>query len=339
LQTASVVGLAGVGMIVTFVAASLESALAREGTRHLVATGMGIALTASAVGTARLARSDVAAPATVTVAAIATDSDVRGIPLPSREATHAWDRALYDRTREAARSGAALAVWPEAATVVWPDEEGAWLASVRAVARESGVDILAAYVSPVSAKPLTYRNEYRLVLNDGSVLPAYAKHHPMIGEPAIAGTGPAPIAERPWGRLSGAICYDYDFPAMGLERARAGADLVAVPASDWRGIDPVHSQMAAVRAIESGHAVLRSTRFGLSIAVDAYGRTRAWHSSFEAGSPILLAELPRARVRTLYALWGDAPVGVAAAVIAAAIAAKLLRRRASVDAAVPEAHS
>jgi apolipoprotein N-acyltransferase len=220
-----------------------------------------------------------------------------------------------------------LAVWPEAATLVWPDEEATWVDSMQQAAREAGIDVVAAYVSPTSTTPFGYRNEYRVFLQDGSALPPYAKHHPVPGEPAIAGTGPAPIVPRDWGRLSGAICYDYDFPAMARERA--DADLVAVPASDWRGIDPVHAQMAAVRAIESGHAVLRATRFGLSMAVDPYGRPRTWHSAFEPGSEIMLAEVPRAHVRTLYAIWGDAPLALAAAVVVALVLAQLLRARAS----------
>ena len=34
-----------------------------------------------------------------------------------------------------------------------------------------------------------------------------------------------------------------------MARARRDAGIVAVPASDWRGIDPVHGEMAAVRAM------------------------------------------------------------------------------------------
>jgi apolipoprotein N-acyltransferase len=113
---------------------------------------------------------------------------------------------------------------------------------------------------------------------------------------------------------------------MGLERARAGADLVAVPASDWRGIDPVHAQMAALRAIESGHSVLRATRFGLSLAIDGYGRTRAWHSAFEPGTGMMFAELPRKHVWTLYSFWGDAPLMFATALLAGLISG---RRRCS----------
>jgi apolipoprotein N-acyltransferase len=256
------------------------------------------------------------------VAAVATDADVSGLPLPSHDATHAWDQELLNRTRATARAGAALVVWPEAATLVWPEEEDAWVDSVRAVARENGVDIVAAYVMPGRDSPIPYRNEYRLVLRDGVAMPPYGKHHPVPGEPSLRGTGPAPVVERSWGRLSGAICYDYDFPATALERARSAADLVAVPASDWRGIDPVHAQMAAVRAVESGHSMVRATRFGLSLAVDPYGRTRAWHSSFEAGSRTLLADVPRARVFTLYSLWGDAPLLAGAALVALVLAGR-----------------
>ncbi len=327
LEVASVFGIVGVGAIVSFVAASFESALDDAKSVRLAVIATSIALLAHLAGTARLTLADVAGR-TIRVAAIATDSDTRGPPLPLRDVTHAWDRTLLERTRAAARGGATLAVWTEAATVVWPDEEASWVESVRTVARESDIDVVAAYVIPTSTTPFAFRNESRVVLRDGSVQPPYRKHHPVPGEPAVVGVGPAPIALRDWGRLSGAICYDYDFPAMGLERARAGADLVAVPASDWRGIDPVHAQMAALRAIESGHSMLRSTRFGLSLAVDPYGRTRASHSSFEGGGAgIMFAELPSTRVRTLYAIWGDAPLAIAVALLTVLVTLEQMKTR------------
>jgi apolipoprotein N-acyltransferase len=337
LQTASVFGIAGIGALVSFVAASVESIpFVSERPWRVVATAGALVVSAHALGTARLALADVAEPETIAVAAITTDSDVRGLPLPSRAATHTWDRVLLDRTREAAQGGAVLAVWPEAATLIWPDEETTWLDQVQTVARASKIDIVAAYVMPTEATPFAYRNEFRFVSHDGALGPVYAKHHPVPGEPAIKGAGPAPLVERNWGWFSGAICYDYDFPAMG--RGRAGVDLVAVPASDWRGIDPVHAQMAAVRGIESGHSVLRATRWGLSLATDPYGRIRAWHSAFErSGSGIMYAEVPRKHIRTLYALWGDFPLAVVSALVAALVATKLLRKRAHFNEPLPTA--
>ncbi len=335
LQTASVFGIAGIGALASFVAASIESIPFASGRRwRLVATAGALVVIAYAWGTARLALADVAEPETIAVAAITTDSDVRGLPLPSREATHSWDRMLLDRTRQAAQGGAVLAVWPEAATLVWPDEETTWLEQVQTVARADRIDIVTAYVVPTEATPFAYRNELRFVSHDGTLGPVYAKHHPVPGEPAIKGNGPVPIVDLDWGRLSGAICYDYDFPAMG--RSRAVVDFVAVPASDWRGIDPVHAQMAAVRGVESGHSVLRATRWGLSLATDPYGRIRAWHSAFERSkSGIMYAELPREHIRTLYALWGDFPLAVLSVLVVALVATNLLRKQASINVATP----
>jgi apolipoprotein N-acyltransferase len=325
LQIVSIFGIAGVAVLVSLVAASIEAAASREeGWRRSLSVAVALAVIAEGGGTARLALADLAAKPSVLVAAIATDSDVAGLPLPSRDRTRAWDDVLVSRTREAARGGAVLAVWPEAATLVWPDDETRWVETMQRTARESGVDIVAAYVSPIAGERFAYRNEYRLFLRDGESTAPYAKHHPVPGEPAIAGTSAAPIVSREWGRLSGAICYDYDFPAMARERS--SADVVAVPASDWRGIDPVHAQMAALRAIESGHSIVRSTRFGLSIAVDPSGRTRAWHSAFEPGSGVMFAELPRAHVRTPYAIWGDVPLAIAAVVAAVAAIASSVHR-------------
>jgi apolipoprotein N-acyltransferase len=107
------------------------------------------------------------------------------------------------------------------------------------------------------------------------------------------------------GRVSGAICYDYDFPRLGLEHAALDVDLVALPSSDWRGIDPIHTEMAAVRAIEGGHSVVRSTRFGLSAGIDPYGRMRGTLSHFDGTERVLVTSLPRHGVRTVYGAIGD----------------------------------
>jgi len=43
----------------------------------------------------------------------------------------------------------------------------------------------------------------------------------------------------------------------------------------------------------------------LSAIVDPLGRLRAWHSSFEVGTPLLIAEIPRHHLNTVYAVTGD----------------------------------
>lgn len=47
--------------------------------------------------------------------------------------------------------------------------------------------------------------------------------------------------DTPYGRLSTAICFDMDFPAFIRQAARAGVDIMLVPAFDWKPIKPFHT--------------------------------------------------------------------------------------------------
>lgn len=84
-----------------------------------------------------------------------------------------------------------------------------------------------------------------------------------------------------------------------------GADVVAVPSSDWRGIDPIHTQMAGMRAIEGGFSMIRSTRWGLSATVDPYGRVIGQLSDFNSDEKILVSSVPKNGKRTIYSVLGD----------------------------------
>lgn len=307
LQLASIAGLAGPGFVVYGLASALEEVLASgfQRSRRIALTAVAVVVAAHAFGGFRLAIAGDRAEPTVLVAAVRTDSTISGLPLPSLEESAAWDEALFARTERAAASGAKLVVWPEAATLVRPEDEPAWIERARTRARRAGVDVVVAYVVPLSLEPLRYANRYRMIRSDGTVDHTYHKHHPVPGEPCEPGTEPVPVSLTSYGRVSGAICYDYDFPRIGLGHSRSGIDLVALPSSDWRGIDPIHTQMASVRAIEGGHSVLRSTRWGLSAGIDHHGRIRAWSSHFDDGDGLLFARLPQRGVSTVYGRLGD----------------------------------
>lgn len=257
-------------------------------------------------GQARLVLASGQPSPTRLVAAVGTDSEVGSSPqLPDRERLAADERGLLERTELAAAAGAELVVWTEAATMVHPEDEAAWQARLRGLAARLGIDLVAAYVVPLSPDPLLYENKYLFVRRDGSIAHTYLKHRPVPGEPAVAGETPMPRVDDERGAVGGAICYDYDFPRLALANARQRVDLVALPSSDWRGIDPIHTQMAALRAIEGGHSIVRSTRFGLSAGIDPWGRLRGWSSSFDDEQRVLLVRLPRHGVSTPYARLGD----------------------------------
>jgi apolipoprotein N-acyltransferase len=321
MQVASLFGIAGVSFLVYFFAAAFEEWLS-AGRPISLRGGAPLALAAASValaftyGTLRLELARTGE--TRTVAAVGTDATFGGWPLPLDEEIAAIDAGLFARTERAARAGAALVAWTEAATVVKPEREAALVERVRAAALSHAIELVAAYiVAAPSAR--TFVNKYVWARPDGSIDHSYLKHEPVPGEPAVRGTSAPRAVQTAVGTATGALCYDYDFPAIGLEHARLGIDLAVVPSSDWRGIDPIHTQMASVRAIEGGFSLLRSTRFGLSAGFDPYGRARAWQSSFDSGERVLLAALPTRRVATLYSTIGDAFVGVCALLVALAL--------------------
>ena len=242
---------------------------------------------------------------TISMAAVGTDSEISGLPLPSKESNEEVIHAIFKRTAIAAESGAELVVWNEAAFFLEADYEKQWLDSISELAKDNRVSIVAGYVVPISESPFRYENKFQFFNPDGSIEFEYFKHQPVAGEPAVKGTGPQRTKEVAGSNIGGAICYDYDFPYLAKGNKDAGADIVAIPSSDWRGIDPLHSKMAAFRAIEQGHSILRSTRFGLSAAITPYGEMTSKMSSFDHNNKIMMAHLPAKSIRTVYSFVGD----------------------------------
>jgi len=312
LQLASVAGLAGLGALMAWTAGTIAMLIDLGQLRTRV--GNSIALAAVLVvgllwGTLRL---DQPLPgASVSVAAVTTNVGPGKRGMPDAATLTANTDALFARTHRAAARGARLVVWNEIATLIDPDQEGALTTRAQQTARELGIDLVLAYGVLATKDPVLFDNKYLFISEGGEILDTYQKHHPVPGEPSIRGTGPLRVLERPYGRVGGAICYDYDFPAMAREHARGGADLVVVPSSDWRGIDPVHTFMARVRAIEGGFALLRSVRWAPSGVFDAHGRPRGFMPATDDNDGVLVAQVPLAQRPTLAARIGDAPIAVA----------------------------
>jgi apolipoprotein N-acyltransferase len=105
-------------------------------------------------------------------------------------------------------------------------------------------------------------------------LASYDKRHMIPGLEAHFTPGRASLmsGDRP-ARFGYAVCKDMDFPAVG--RAYADADVVFVPAWDFRVDAWLHSRMAMLRGVENGYAVVRSAREGLLTVSDGYGRVLA----------------------------------------------------------------
>ena len=329
LQVLSVTGLWGVTFLIGWVAASVNSAWeagsARPRFPRVAGIAAGTLAAVLAAGGVRLALFPPSSP-TVRVASLSAidrplHPDRRTLmrfymhaPLtPSQLATirdnaSAIDDDLLRRSEREARAGARIVFWGETNGPVMKDEEEALIRRGGALARENAIYLGMGLASWRLESTPPLENKLVLLGPDGNVAWQYLKAHPVPGSEAamsVRSDGRLRQADTPFGRVSGIVCFDADFPFLLGQAGRLGADLVLDPSNDWKAIDPWHTRMASFRAIEQGVNLVRQTSKGLSAAYDYQGRTLAEMDHYRAGDHALVAQVPTRGVRTLYAIFGD----------------------------------
>src|SRR5262249_39040514 len=124
-------------------------------------------------------------------------------------------------------------------------------------------------------------------------------------EVSRVGDGTFQILETAAGRLTGAICYDLDFPALIRPAGCQGATLFLAPSSDFLLVKHIHPNMARFRAMENGFSLVRPVAKSISLAVNPYGQILARVDYFRGDAGALVAEVPTEGTRTLYSSIGD----------------------------------
>jgi apolipoprotein N-acyltransferase len=220
---------------------------------------------------------------------------------------------LAERTHREARAGARIVFWPEAHVILTKEAEPRLLELGRQIARSEGI-YLGIGMGVARRHPTELKAENRFVLLDpqGNTLFDYTKQNPVPGGEAACSIIAVhdyclPMAATPYGRIAAAICFDMDFPSFVRQAGVARTDILLDPSADWRAIDPLHTQMACMRAVELGCSVIRHTSGGLSAAVDYQGRLLASmdHFTTPATELVMVTQVPVAGVPTVYARIGD----------------------------------
>jgi deaminated glutathione amidase len=236
-------------------------------------------------------------------------------------------QAVKGMTREAAQNGAAFVLTPEYTLMMdgsgrvmreraLPEDGGAPLAELQALAREHGVWLLAGSLTLKGADERIVNRSY-LLSSDGRVVASYDKIHmfdatlpdgKVIRESSAYCPGErAVIADTPWGKLGLTVCYDLRFPQLYRALAQAGALYLTVPSSFQRATGKFHwHTLVKARAIENGcymfapamcgdHPGNRTT-YGHSLVVDPWGDVLA--DGGEAPG-IVYADIDPARVERI----------------------------------------
>jgi predicted amidohydrolase len=227
---------------------------------------------------------------------------------------------LEPLVRQAAEGGARLIATPEGSNLLQRDraklrdvlaapEDDGVVQRLRALARELGVEILIG--SALVRRPDGLAaNRSLFIRADREVAAVYDKIHMFdvdlptgesVRESQLYTPGEtAVVVDAEVGRLGMTICYDLRFPGLFRALARAGAEIIAVPAAFTRPTGEAHWEiLLRARAIECGcyviapaqggrHADGRGT-WGHSIVVGPWGEVVA---SLDHDAPaVLFAEI------------------------------------------------
>ena len=85
------------------------------------------------------------------------------------------------------------------------------------------------------------------------------------------------------GRIARRSASTRTFPEFIRQAGQGHADLLIVPANEWKAIKEIHAQMAAFRAIENGVSLIRPAASGISSAFDPWGRVLGVADYFAPG--------------------------------------------------------
>ncbi len=116
-------------------------------------------------------------------------------------------------------------------------------------------------------------------------------------------------------KITPAVCYESIYGEFLAGFSRNGSDLIAIITNDgWWGNTPGHRQhrdYARLRAIETGHWVVRSANTGISCVIDPHGRIRESLPWNTAG--VIKTTVPATPELTFYTRYGDCISKLAAA--------------------------
>ena len=323
MQSASLVGFAGVTFLLGAFSAGIAASLAaRKPMPALVA----VALFAANAGFGYL-RMAQPPSGTLAVALIESDDAVGKMIAVDKDATF---KAIDGYAGEIAKlrgSQVQLIVLPENISRVAPE----WVAEAQdklAKAAPDGATIVAGFNTFVDGAQRNISWALSPAAHSADHAPVtYAKRRlvPVL-ESAVFTPGPGPRTLANGIGLE--ICKDMDFHAMiRSDAAATRPELLAVPAWDFHEDDWSHARVAIMRSIENGVPLARTARNGLLTLNDRYGRIVAQARSV-GGFTTLTGDLPLDGHggATIYDRSGDAFGWLCLALSIGILAASFVRR-------------
>ena len=238
--------------------------------------------------------------------------------------------AIYERlTREAAKGGVDLVVWPESAVPFFFQDDAFQAERVRGLARELNAHILlGSPAHELRNRRTTFLNSAFMLSPTGETTGRADKLHLVpFGEyvplgnvltfinKIVVGIGDFAPGEKAVALDAGGVkigvqvCYEVIFPELAREYVKAGARiLVAITNDAWFGRSSApyqHLSIAVFRAVETRNPMIRAANTGITAIIDQNGHIRSMTGIFVEG--FRTGEVKPGSGESLYLRIGDTP--------------------------------
>lgn len=246
-----------------------------------------------------------------------------------------------------------LIIWPETTTPFFFQDMDDKHRDIVSLARSRNDYLILGSPSYETKSGRTHHmNSAFAVSNSGMIVGRYDKIHlvpfgeyiplryifPFMGQllpgmsDFISGNGihPLQLGDKKVGVL---ICYESIFPEISREYKKSGVQLLVNITNDaWFGRSSApyqHMSMAVFRAVENRMFLARSANTGISAVIDPCGRVAASTNLFEPAK--LEASVGFFDIKTFYSQFGNWPVPLSFAILAAAWITIRIRKKLSGD--------
>ncbi|MEZ4796329.1 MAG: nitrilase-related carbon-nitrogen hydrolase [Flavobacteriaceae bacterium] len=210
---------------------------------------------------------------------------------------------LITATKQEAKSGSKFVIWSEVAILLLKEDEKTFITELQSLSDSLDIYLL---VNPfIPNKNSRWENKLIAFSPDGQQLFVHYKYGGNFVEGTVKGDQKLRIVETPYGKITGIICWDADFPSTIRQVSTNDVDILFISAADWKGIVPTHNDQARFRAIENGCSIVRQTLDGVSFIADSRGRYLHKVNHFQTDEWVLSGYVPDKRVPTLYSIIGD----------------------------------
>jgi len=214
---------------------------------------------------------------------------------------------LLEKTAQAAKAGAKIVLWQEGAGWLPKQQEEKFISRAKALAAQEKIYLLMTLWSvPEDYPKHLVENKLVMINPDGIEQFTYIKNNRVSVEPIVTGDGHIPVVQTSYGKIAPAICFDSDFQNFIRQAGKNKADIMFIPANDWKEIIPLHTNMAITRAIENGFSLVHPSGQGLSVATDNRGRIISSMDFYKTDEQVMYASVPAQHTSTVYVQIGDA---------------------------------